>query len=80
VHLNDPQKILVTSSSMDYNKNPTNHGGPSKLCQSIRQQFPHISIITLPRKYFNDETGRSYINDYGLQEDTAGLLVGVTTK
>lgn len=68
---------------MDCNRNIhgyINQGGPSKLCQLIRQEFPQIPMITLPRKYFNDETGKSYINDYGLQEDTVGLLVGVATK
>jgi hypothetical protein len=69
---------------MDYNNSKTNayisHSGPNKLCQLVQQQFPQISIITLPRKYFNDEVGKGYINNYGLQEDAAGLLVGVATK
>ncbi|KAI7891675.1 DNA mismatch repair protein MutS, partial [Mucor mucedo] len=52
----------------------------SELCQLIRQQFPQIPIITLKRRYFNDEEGKQYITDYGLQEDTAGLLFGVSAK
>lgn len=58
----------------------TENDGPSKLYQIIVRQFPNVPIISLPRKYFNDEIGKSFINNYGLQEDTAGLLFGLSTK
>lgn len=77
INLNDPQKILVSSSSIN---NLTDVGGSSKLCQLIRHQFAQIPIIILQRKYFNDDKGKQCITDYGLQEDTAGLLVGLSTK
>lgn len=50
------------------------------LCQWIRRQFPRVPIISLPRRYFNDEEGKNYIRTYGLQEDVIGLLVGVSKK
>lgn len=54
--------------------------GGSELCQLIRQQYHQIPIVTLRRRYFNDEEGRQYIMDYGIEEDTAGLLFGVSSK
>jgi DNA mismatch repair protein MSH4 len=74
VNLNDPQKILVPLYAAD-NASETNN-----LMQLIQLQFPHISIVSLSRKYFNDEIGKQHINEYGLQEDAAGLLVGLSTK
>ncbi|KAG2230711.1 hypothetical protein INT48_003718 [Thamnidium elegans] len=81
INLNNPQKIIVASSSMD---NPhigsANEEVGTTLCQWIRRQFPRVPIISLPRRYFNDEEGKSYIRTYGLQEDVIGLLVGVSKK
>ncbi|CEI86447.1 hypothetical protein RMCBS344292_00887 [Rhizopus microsporus] len=70
-------QILVSSFG---NKSSEEIKERSKLYQLIEQQFPHVSFIFLPRKYFNDEMGIDYIKHYGLQEDIPGLLVGVSPK
>jgi DNA mismatch repair protein MSH4 len=70
--LNEPQKIIVPCYS--------NEESESKFIQLLSQQFPHIPIISLPRKHFNGEDGKQYIYNYCLQEDTAGLIVGITKK
>lgn len=81
INLNDPQKIIVASSSMDNPQSSTvNEEVGTTLCQWIRRQFPRIPIISSPRRYFNDEEGKNYIRTYGLQEDVIGLLVGVSKK
>ena len=54
--------------------------GYGKLFKMICQYFPHIPIVSLPRKYFNDDLGKSYIVDYGLKEDAAGLIAGLSNK
>jgi hypothetical protein len=58
----------------------SNENNGNKLTALLQSEFPHIPIITLPRKYFNDEKGKNYIVDFCLQEDIAGLLFGVSTK
>ncbi|KAI7863458.1 muts domain V-domain-containing protein [Spinellus fusiger] len=73
IHLNDPQKILMMSAS-------NNVIGDSKLHQLIEQYFPNITIVTLPRKYFSDETGMTFLKDYGIQEDISSLILGLSTK
>lgn len=81
INLNDPQKIIVASSSMDHQLTGTiNDEGGTTLCQWVQKQFPRVPIITLPRRYFNDDEGKGYINTYGLQEDVVGLQVGVSKK
>ncbi|KAI9354044.1 muts domain V-domain-containing protein, partial [Pilaira anomala] len=81
INLNDPQKIIVASSSMDHQLTGTiNNEGGTTLCQWIQKKFPRVPIITLPRRYFNDDEGKGYINTYGLQEDVVGLQVGVSKK
>lgn len=57
-----------------------NSEGGTTLCQWIRRQFPQTPIISLPRRFFNDEEGKKCISTYGLQEDVIGLLVGVSKK
>lgn len=78
IHLNEPQKILVPNSSMESSTGASSE--PSKLCQLILHNFPSVPLISLKRKFFDDEVGKKFISDYGLQEDTAGLLFGVSTK
>ncbi|RCH87680.1 MutS protein msh4, partial [Rhizopus stolonifer] len=75
IDLNEPQKILMPVYATD-----TDNPMTSKLSKLTELQFPHISIITLARKYFDDEQGKRYIQEYGLQEDVAGLLFGIATK
>lgn len=75
--MNEPHKILISSSSV---VNSSVDCGGSKLFQLIKQHYSDIPIMTLQRKHFNDDEGKQCITDYGLQEDTAGLLVGVSTK
>lgn len=83
VNLNEPQKILMPPYAEN---NQTTHPGTSnensgnKLSVLLQNEFSNIPIITLPRKYFNDEKGRQYIVDFSIQEDIAGLLFGVSTK
>lgn len=58
----------------------SNENNGNKLSILLRNEFPHIPIITLPRKYFNDEKGKQHIVDLCIQEDIAGLLFGASTK
>ncbi|KAI9487454.1 MAG: muts domain V-domain-containing protein [Benjaminiella poitrasii] len=84
VNLNNPHKILIPAcTTATENRDSPSHSTESndnKLSQLLKMHFPHIPIHFMPRKYFNNEVGRQYICDYGLQEDIPGILVGVSTK
>lgn len=78
VNLNEPQKILMP---LNASRRSLNEGSSeSKLSALLQQNYPHIPIVRLQRKYFNDEKGKQYIVDFCIQEDVAGLLFGVSTK
>ncbi|KAI7858222.1 muts domain V-domain-containing protein, partial [Circinella umbellata] len=72
IHLNDPHKILLSNTALE--------AGASQLYQLIEHHFPDTSIITIPRKYFNDAAGMKAIEDFGLMEDAAALLLGLSSK
>ncbi|RIA80970.1 muts domain V-domain-containing protein [Glomus cerebriforme] len=38
------------------------------------------NIVPIGRKYFNDAIGLNYIKQYGLEEDCASLILGITSK
>ncbi|KAF1802621.1 muts domain V-domain-containing protein [Mucor lusitanicus] len=78
VNLNEPQKILMPPYAETSALSGSSRA--SKLSVLLQQHYPHIPIITLPRKCFNDEKGKQYIVDFCMQEDVAGLLFGVSTK
>ncbi|GAN05554.1 mutS protein homolog 4 [Mucor ambiguus] len=78
VNLNEPQKILMPPYAEANALSESSR--TNKLSALLQQSYPHIPIITLPRKYFNDEKGKQYIIDLCIQEDVAGLLFGVSTK
>ncbi|KAL7330113.1 MutS protein msh4 [Mucor circinelloides] len=78
VNLNEPQKILMP---LNASRRSLNEGSSeSKLSALLQQNYPHIPIVRLQRKYFNDEKGKQHIVDFCIQEDAAGLLFGVSTK
>ncbi|KAI8972009.1 muts domain V-domain-containing protein [Mycotypha africana] len=51
-----------------------------KLKELLRLQFPHVPIISISRKHFNDELGKQCIQKFCLQDDIAGLIVGVSNR
>ncbi|KAI8145098.1 muts protein 4 [Fennellomyces sp. T-0311] len=72
IHLNDPHKILIANTALE--------AGASQLYQLIEHHFPDTGVIAVPRKYFNDDAGMKAIRDFGLSEDAAALLLGLSTK
>ncbi|KAI9493031.1 DNA mismatch repair protein Msh4 [Zychaea mexicana] len=72
IHLNDPHKILMANTALE--------AGASQLYQLIEHHIPDTSIIAVPRKYFNNDSGMKAIQDFGLLEDAAALLLGLSSK
>ncbi|KAJ3299721.1 MutS protein msh4 [Borealophlyctis nickersoniae] len=65
----------------------------SKLCKIVEEGLPDIDITPVGRKYFNalsrrllanvtvqDNIGLNYIKQYGLEEDIANLMLGLSSK
>ncbi|KAG0237291.1 MutS protein msh4 [Actinomortierella wolfii] len=52
----------------------------SNLAKCIKDSFPNVVIIPLPRRYFNDAQGLEYIQQYIVPESSSTLLVGIQTK
>ncbi|CAO3606962.1 unnamed protein product [Cunninghamella echinulata] len=71
IHLANPNKILFSASALS---------STSKLIELVEQHFSHITVISLPRKYFNEEDGLQYINHYGIEENITVLLPVIRSK
>ncbi|CAO3638969.1 unnamed protein product [Cunninghamella blakesleeana] len=71
IHLANPDKIIFFNSALS---------STSKLIESVERHFSHITVISLPRKYFNGDEGLQYINYYGLEENTATLIPVIHSK
>ncbi|KAG0190872.1 MutS protein msh4 [Apophysomyces sp. BC1034] len=72
IQFNDPQKIVLSSALIDAEN--------GKLYKLLIHALPHVKMVVLPRKFFQDDAGLKYISDYGLRENAASLLLAVSTK
>ncbi|CEP19938.1 hypothetical protein [Parasitella parasitica] len=82
-NLSEPQKILMplyAERNQAARPGLDSENVGSKLNLALLNEFPHIPIVNVPRKYFNDEKGKQHIIEYCIQEDIAGLLFGASTK
>ncbi|RUP52200.1 hypothetical protein BC936DRAFT_137735 [Jimgerdemannia flammicorona] len=65
-------QVLVSVTAVEPQK--------TKLCKIIEENFPSACLTPIGRKYFNDAIGLNYIKQYGLEEDSAALILGLTSK
>ena len=63
-------KIVFSASSIDLST--------SKLFQVVDQKFTESEIVAVPRTYFNDANGLSYINQLGIQQ--VELIPGLKSR
>lgn len=61
IHIIDPCEIIVPDTIYDA-KSESSDG---KLMKFIREEFPKLSIIKLPRRHFNEAQGMELIKKYG---------------
>lgn len=61
IHIIDPCEIIVPDTIYDA-KSETSDG---KLMKFIREEFPKLSIIKLPRRHFNEAQGMELLKKYG---------------
>ncbi|OBZ86475.1 MutS 4 [Choanephora cucurbitarum] len=80
IYLNEPLKIIMSNSYPETQGKPNNEQEENKLKKAIQQQFPHTPILFLTQKLFNKDVGKQWVQEYALQEDAAGLLIGISTK
>ncbi|CAI2181420.1 860_t:CDS:10 [Funneliformis geosporum] len=72
LNLFDPTEIVLSQTAFEPSK--------SKLCKVLEDNVPMASIVSIGRKYFNDAIGLNYIKQYGLDDDSASLILGITSK
>ncbi|CAB4399973.1 unnamed protein product [Rhizophagus irregularis] len=72
LNLYNPVEIILSVTAIEPSK--------SKLCKILEDNMPMASIIPIGRKYFNDAIGLNYIKQYSLEEDSASLILGITSK
>ncbi|RHZ86046.1 hypothetical protein Glove_55g65 [Diversispora epigaea] len=72
MNIYDPAEILLSVTSVEPSK--------SKLCKILEDNLPFATIVPIGRKYFNDSIGLNYIKQYGLEDDSAALILGLTSK
>ncbi|RGB41068.1 muts protein 4, partial [Rhizophagus diaphanus] len=77
LNLYNPAEIILSVTAIEPSK--------SKLCKILEDNMPMASIIPIGRKYFNDAIGMCYDfyilgNWYSLEEDSASLILGITSK
>ncbi|CAG8463257.1 4619_t:CDS:10 [Acaulospora morrowiae] len=72
MNIYNPAEILLSVTAVEPSK--------SKLCKILEDNMPFATIVPIGRKYFNDATGLTYIRQYGLEEDSASLILGLTSK
>ncbi|KAI9139759.1 DNA mismatch repair protein Msh4 [Paraphysoderma sedebokerense] len=67
-----PVEILIPIHSIEPTK--------SKLCVLLEDHFSEVAITPIARKYFNDKTGMSLIQKYGLEEYVTSLQLALESK
>lgn len=72
LHVYDPTEILVPSTAFTPIK--------SKLVSIVEDNIPSAKIIQVPRKYYNEQTGHSYIQTLTLKEDAEAIKVAISAK
>ncbi|CAG8475627.1 9924_t:CDS:10 [Ambispora leptoticha] len=72
MNLYDPAEILLSTTAFEPTK--------SKLCKILEENMQSATMTPIGRKYFNDVVGMNYIKQYALEEDSAVLILGLTSK
>ncbi|KAI9254067.1 muts domain V-domain-containing protein [Sporodiniella umbellata] len=73
ISLNNPDILLLCSGG-----NQTQE--KSRLVYWVQRTFPHLSLVFLPRKYFNEQEGMACVERYGLPQDLPTLTLGLSPK
>ncbi|CAG8611279.1 2676_t:CDS:10 [Ambispora gerdemannii] len=72
MNLYEPAEILLSTTAFEPAK--------SKLCKIFEENMQSAIVTPIGRKYFNDVVGMNYIKQYGIEEDSAVLILGLMSK
>ncbi|KAF9261928.1 hypothetical protein L218DRAFT_980745 [Marasmius fiardii PR-910] len=85
LHLHQPSMILVPDTFLSAHDKGrarrNNQSTTSILVELLREEFQGIPLETIPRKYWNEETGLEFIQQLCIDdEERAGTILAVSSK
>ncbi|KAF8468982.1 muts domain V-domain-containing protein [Kalaharituber pfeilii] len=72
LHVYDPTEILIPNTAFTPIK--------SKLVCIVEETIPDAKLLQIPRKYYNEQTGHSYIQTLAFKEDAEAIKVAISVK
>ncbi|KAJ3021757.1 MutS protein msh4 [Thoreauomyces humboldtii] len=52
----------------------------SKLITVVGENLPDLDVVPVSRKYFNDNAGLESIQQWQMEDDEGGFILGLSTK